>query len=643
MSLYDKNMSKEKVASLEFAEDSRETDWTHPSYSALLYQGEVNWDLLHPFPTQSEEDKKIGDEYLAKLEAWLKDNYDADEVDRTGEISDDVLKGLAELGAFAMKIPTKYNGLGLSQVNYNRALHLTGSVCGNLTALLSAHQSIGVPQPLLMFGTDEQKEKYLPRFREGAISAFALTENNAGSDPRAMTTSADITEDGEHYIINGEKLWCTNGTKADVIVVMAVTAPKMVRGKERKQITAFIVDMDMPGVEIAHRCRFMGLKALYNGVVTFDNVKVPKENMILGEGDGLRLALKTLNTGRLSIPAGCTGSSKWCMNLLRDWVNEREQWGHAIGKHETIAGKLAKIASDTFAMDAVWKIASNMADNKRFDIRLEAAVAKLFNTEAHYDILQETLQIRGGRGFETADSLKARGEKPIAVERALRDSRVNLIFEGSSEIMHLFIAREALDFHLQHIGGLFKAKSLGDKAKVFGEMMKAYASWYPKLWIPIFSASQFGMTPVLNRHMRDVARLSKKMSRRLFHKMAVHQKKMAEKQLLINRFVQIGTELFIMSAVCSYADSLRKQGGADQANAQDLADYYCKEAKLRINKLFSDIAKNNDKATIKLNNKFMEGKFGWLEDEIVAVEQSSSDVVAAPVDATTTSESGVSV
>ena len=231
MSMFDKNIGKEARASLEFAEDSRETEWVHPSFAAMLYQGQVKWDLMHPFPRQTDEDKRIGDEFIEKLQAYLEANYDADEVDRTGEISDSVLKGLAELGCFAMKIPTQYNGLGLSQVNYNRALHLTGSYCGNLTALLSAHQSIGVPQPLLMFGTDEQKEKFLPRFRDGAISAFALTEANAGSDPRAMTTAATPTEDGLHYVINGEKLWCTNGTKANVIVVMAVTPPKIVRGQ----------------------------------------------------------------------------------------------------------------------------------------------------------------------------------------------------------------------------------------------------------------------------------------------------------------------------------------------------------------------------------------------------------------------------
>jgi len=617
MSLYDKSIGKEARASLEFAEDSRETEWLHPSYSAMLYQGEVKWDLLHPFPRQSDDDRKTGDEFVAKLQSFLEEHYNADEVDQTGEIPEHVLKGLADLGCFAMKIPKKYDGLGLSQVNYNRALHLTGSYCGNLTALLSAHQSIGVPQPLLMFGTDAQKEKFLPRFRKGAISAFALTESNAGSDPRAMTTAAIPTEDGSHYVINGEKLWCTNGTKADIIVVMAVTPPKIVHGKERKQITAFLVEMNTPGVEVLHRCRFMGLKALYNGVIRFTNCKIPKENMILGEGDGLRLALKTLNTGRLSIPAGVTGNSKWCMKVNRKWSNERVQWGHPVGEHETIAGKQAKIASDTFAMDAVWKLASSMADDKHFDIRLEAAVAKLFNTESHYAILQQTLQIRGGRGFETAQSLRERGEEGIAIERALRDSRVNLIFEGSSEIMHLFIAREALDFHLQHIGALFSpGLSLGGKLIALLKMMKVYAVWYPKLWIPVFSSAQFGMSDLLNRHMRTVARLSKKMARTLFHKMAVHQKKMAEKQLLINRFVQIGTELFIMSAACAYAHSL-KSSRSEGANAAELADYYCREARGRIDKLFRDISSNNDKATLKLNKRFMQGEFAWLEDEII--------------------------
>ena len=614
--MFDKSLGKEARASLEFAEDSRETEWVHPSFAALLYQGQVKWDLIHPFPSQTEEDKKIGDEFIEKLRAYLDANYDADEVDKKGEIPDSVLAGLAELGCFAMKIPTQYNGLGLSQVNYNRVLHLTGSYCGNLTALLSAHQSIGVPQPLLMFGTDEQKEKFLPRFRDGAISAFALTEANAGSDPRAMTTTATPSEDGTHYVINGEKLWCTNGTKANVIVVMAVTPPKIVRGKERKQITAFLVEMDTPGVEIMHRCRFMGLKSLYNGVIRFTDVKIPRENMILEEGDGLRLALKTLNTGRLSIPAGVTGNSKWCMKVNRKWTNERIQWGHPIGEHETIAGKQAKIASDTFAMDAVWKIASAMADNKHFDIRLEAAIAKLFNTVSHYELLQQTLQIRGGRGFETADSLRERGEEGIAIERMLRDSRVNLIFEGSSEIMHLFIAREALDFHLQHIGALFKpGVSLGGKIMAFLKMMKTYALWYPKLWIPVLSAKKFGMDTRLNRHMRKVEQLSKKMSRTLFHKMAMYQKKMAEKQLLINRFVDIGTELFIMSAACSYAGSLQASE-PNAANAVELADYYCKEATIRIEKLFSDIRRNNDSATLKLNTRFMHGAFEWLEDEI---------------------------
>ena len=239
-----------------------------------------------------------------------------------------------------------------------------GSKCGNMAALLSAHQSIGVPQPLLMYGTKEQKEKYLPMFAKGSISAFALTENNVGSDPSQMQTEALLSDDGENFILNGEKLWCTNGTKADVIVVMARTPDR--NGK--KQITAFIVEMNMPGVEVITRCRFMGLRALYNGIIRFNQVKVPKENIILGEGRGMKVALGTLNIGRLTLPAICVGAIKEALKTCREWGSSRSQWGRPIGKHAAIADKIANIAADTFAMESMVLLTGQMADSKNHDI-----------------------------------------------------------------------------------------------------------------------------------------------------------------------------------------------------------------------------------------------------------------------------------
>ena len=195
----------------------------------------MSWGLIHPFPEQSDADKIIGTEYLEKLKKFLQANLDPDEVDKTGEIPPHVIKGLTDLGAFSMKVRPEYDGLGLSQINYNRAMHLVASYCGSTAVLLSAHQSIGVPTPLSFFGTEEQKKKYLPRFRKGAISGFALTEPVAGSDPRTMKTTAVPIEDGKFYLINGEKLWCSNGNIADILIVMCQTPPKIERGKEKKQ------------------------------------------------------------------------------------------------------------------------------------------------------------------------------------------------------------------------------------------------------------------------------------------------------------------------------------------------------------------------------------------------------------------------
>src|SRR6476646_3074209 len=477
-------MSAGKAAALELAESSRDPLDERGSFASNLFIGRFDFDRIFPFPNQSAEDVAAGEEFLAQLRNYLRDNVDADEIDRTGEIPQKNIDELFAMGAFGIKIPKQYGGLGLSQVNYGCAAMLLGSWDANLTALVSAHQSIGVPQPLLLFGTEAQKEKYLPRVARQEISAFALTESHAGSDPATMSLRADPTPDGSAFILNGEKLWCTNGLKAGVLVVMAKTAPKIVNGKERKQITAFIVDVDSPGLEMPHRCHFMGLRALYNGVVTFKDVRVPRENIIAGEGKGLKVALTTLNTGRLTIPAACVGLCKRLLEICRDWASKRVQWGVPIGQHYAIAGKIAEMAGNTFAMEAITFLTSALVDRKASDLRIETAMCKMWATEMTWKIADDAMQVRGGRGYETAQSLAGRGEQPIAVERFLRDCRVNTIFEGSSEIMRLFIAREALDPHLKVGGAIFNTQlPMTTRVKSMFSSGSFYTRWYPKQWL----------------------------------------------------------------------------------------------------------------------------------------------------------------
>ena len=597
-------MSAGQRAALELTEAAREIA-QQPSFVSGLFMGSADFSRIRPFPTQSAEDRDQGDAFLQKLETLLRDKVDPDEIDRTGEIPACVLEELARLGAFGIKISPQYGGLGLSQTNYCRAAMLLGGYCGNLTALLSAHQSIGVPQPLILFGTEDQKRKYLPRVARGEISAFALTESGAGSDPATMQTSAEPAPDGQSFILNGEKLWCTNGTKAGVIVVMAKTPRKIVAGKPRDQITAFIVETDWPGVEVTHRCRFMGLKALYNGVMRFTNVRVPRENILLAEGKGLRVALTTLNTGRLTLPAACVGLAKRCLDITNRWAGERAQWGAPIGKHAAIADKIARMAANTFAMESMTLLAARAVDrDKHADVRLEAAMCKMWGSEQSWEIVNDAVQVRGGRGYETAASLSARGEGPAPLERFLRDSRINTIFEGSSEIMRLFIAREALDPHLKLSAAALNSKlPLSQRLRAAATAAMFYARWYPKQWLPLESFKVQGSdTALLTRHLRYAARTSRKLARTLFHAMLRHGPKLERQQLLLGRFVDIGTELFAITATCLRAERLMPSEPTDANREQvlHLADYFCRASRLRIEEKFRAVRTNADRAGYRL-------------------------------------------
>ncbi len=590
------------------AEAARETEWSMPSFVRELFLGRLRMDLIFPLAKPDPEEQKRAQAFIRRVEQFL-DTVDNLAIEREGKVPDAVIEGLRQIGAFGIKIPVEYGGLGLSQSSYNRAIGLISTRVSALGVLLSAHQSIGVPQPLKMFGTDAQKKKYLPRLAKGAVSAFALTEPDVGSDPARMEATADPTDDGTAYIVNGEKLWCTNGPIAELMVVMARTPA---RDGKRKGITAFIVEADSPGVEVVHRCEFMGLRGIENGVIRFTNVRVPRENVLWGEGKGLKLALITLNTGRLTIPATCAAASKLCLGWVREWSNVRQQWGAPVGKHDAVAQKIADIAAYTFAQEAIAELSAALADAGKADIRLEAAIAKMFNSEAAWRIVDETMQIRGGRGYETAASLQARGEEPIPVEQAMRDLRINLIFEGSSEIMRLFIAREAVDPHLSRAGAMIDPKApAAAKLKGAAGLGAHFAGWLPGLVTGWGRWPRYGEFGELAPQLRFVDRAARKLGRTLFYAMTRFGPKLEKRQSVLFRLVDVGAELFAMAATCARARALVDAGG--DRSALVVADVFCRGARRRIKRLFADVFSNDDTRDYKLAQNVLSGSMMWLE------------------------------
>ena len=598
-----KNRNAEEDRSIQVAEESRELDWKSKSFVASLFMGDLDVSMVAPFPEQGPADAAIGDEICARVDAWCQEHLDGDAIDRDQEIPASVFAGLNELGLWGIKIPKEYGGLGMSQTNYQRILGVVAKYCGSTVATLSAHQSIGVPQPLKLFGTPEQKKKYLPRFARGEISAFALTEPGVGSDPAQMSTFAELSADGTHWILNGEKLWCTNGVIADVIVVMARTPPIQKKGREVKQITAFIVETDWEGIEVVHRCRFLGLRAIENGLMRFKDVRVPVENVVGGPGRGLKIALTTLNDGRLGIPAVCAAGVKDVAAFSSRWAKTRAQWGKTIGKHEAGADKLAFLHGAAYAMETLAMYSSALSDRKDTDIRMEAAIAKMYNSELSWTAMDVALQLRAGRGYETAASLEARGEVPFPLERALRDARINRIVEGTTDIMHLFLAREALDGHLQIAGGLFKRGTLGDKLKTVAKCAGFYPFWYAKLWLGGLFKSYSGVDARLVPLLEGVEARSRRLARALFHRMATLGPKLEMRQLVLGRIVDIGAELAVMATVVGRVNNELGRGETTNLN---LARYWIEARTMVVDEMFRALSTNADAAARALADQAMD-------------------------------------
>lgn len=596
----------------EVVEGARATGPGPPSVLRELFGGRFRLGLVHPFPLASEPRPEVA-ALEASLRALLLDRVDPGQIDETGEIPGGVIDALRALGAFGLRIPPEYGGLGLDATEYARILELIGSRDGNLAALLSAHQSMGVPEPLLRFGSEAQKRKYLPRCARGEISAFALTEPEAGSDPSRMATRYELDGATGRYLIDGVKLWCTNGSRAGLLLVLAAES-------RTRAISAFVVEAAAPGVRVEHPCRFMGLRALANAQIRFEQVRVPRENLIGGEGQGPRIALAAVDSARLALAASALGSAKLCLEVGREWASERVQWGLPIGRQEAIAHKLADLAADVFAMEAVAGFATSLAERDGQEFGLEAAAAKLWVSERAWRILDDSVQIRGGRGYETAASLAARGERPLPLERVARDVRAFRICEGTSEVMRLYLAREAFDRHLQVAGDLLEPGQGGAARRAaYLRAARFYAGWYPARWLGWGHFPRYAELGPLARHLRFVDRTARQLARASWHGILVHGARLQHRQAFLFRLVDIAVELLAISAACARALAMKRAGAEDAARAGQLADLFARSSRRAIRGLFRGLWGNDDALRYRIGVGVMEGRQAWLEQGAVGL------------------------
>jgi len=595
---------------------------SYTGFLAGLFETDVRWDLFTSIDIPQTSPPAL--DLLERFKVALIP-LDPERVDSEGELPEPVLKTLAELGAFGIKIPRRFGGLELTQYEYQKVATLCGSFDASLTVLLSAAQSIGVPEPLRLFGTEEQKAKYLPRLARGEISGFALTERNVGCDiSKVETYAVRVTEKGKTvaYRLTGEKFFITNSAKQDgeflssllIVIARIVDRPEELQDPQaQKRYGAFIVETQWPGCSVT-RLRFEGVRGIYNGVPTFNNVYVPIESRLGNEEDGLRIALATLTVGRLTLPAACLGGLKQCLSAMRWWGRTRVQWNKPIGEHTLIGEKLCRAAAYTLALDAVMAFCGAWA-KKKGDLRLESAAVKIIGSEWYWEVVNDLFQVRGGRGFMTVESQRKSGELGIPVMRMLRDARINLVWEGTSEILRIWMAREALSPYIEQGIAFLQGSPLDKIAAPLYYARMALHSCLPFL-IPPRSSVMFGKEYA--RWVRFIESSSRSLTRSTLVATVHHRQSLHNKQLLLQDLVNDSLWLFPMAATLWFASQpeMRKKPGI-----RELANYFCQDMADRLYPP-SSLAKRmrrhkKDSIVYHLSKTIMRGEYAWLEEGIV--------------------------
>jgi acyl-CoA dehydrogenase family protein 9 len=551
----------------------------NPSFTRGVFQGEILEDLVFPFPEPSKEELESLTAILDAFRSWAADTLDPAKLDHDGRFGDDVRKGMADLGLMGLNIPERFGGFGASAVVFNRVFGEVGAHDAALAVYFGAHQSIGI-KGIILFGTEDQRQRWLPRCASGElVGAFCLTEPGSGSDAQAMRSTAVPSADGSHYVLNGTKIWISNAGYAGVMTVFA-KVPVTIDGKEKQRVTAFIVDAKDPGITLGKIEEKMGIKASDTRSVTFTNVKVPKEDMLGEVGHGFKIALEILNSGRLGLSAGSSRGTRAMMKHAIEYAKQREQFGKPIGSFEMIQKKIALAAADCYAADSGWMLCAGMVDRGGVDFSLETAACKIYASELAFRTASEAMQIAGGIGYS----------KEFPYERALRDSRINMIFEGTNEILRALIALMGLQQpgeELKEVGRAFRdpLHSIGAISSYLrGRVRRTLVKQdFTKVHEELTDEADLVATQV-----HDLGLAVEKL-------LIEHGKAIIEKQMLQERMANAAIDIYLSTAVLSRVTlALEKKGKAGAAEDLDAARLFIPMAMRRTRRAIRALERNGD-------------------------------------------------
>ncbi|HEX7977008.1 MAG TPA: acyl-CoA dehydrogenase family protein [Gemmatimonadaceae bacterium] len=553
----------------------------NPSFTKGIFMGEIREDLVFPFPALAEDERESLRMIVDSFRAFAGDNVDSRQLDHDGRFTDVIRAGMAELGLMGLNIPEEYGGFGASSKVFNRVFGEIGATDPALCVYFGAHQSIGC-KGITLFGTEAQKQRWLPGCASGeTIAAFCLTEPGSGSDAQAMTTTAIPDADGTHYTLTGTKIWISNAGYAGLFTVFA-KVPVEIDGKRKQRVTAFIVDAHSPGISLGQPEQKMGIKASDTRTVTFDSVRVPVENRLGEVGQGFKIALEILNSGRLGLAAASSRGARGIMANALIHAKQREQFGRPIGSFEMIQSKIALNAAETYASDSAWMLTAGMVDRGGVDFSLETAACKIFASELAFRAANDALQIAGGIGYS----------KEYPYEQAVRDARINLIFEGTNEILRALIALMALQQPGERLKELGKA--FRDPIHSIGAI-GSYVAGRAKRQVtrPAFTR----VNPALAHEAALVASIINSLGLAVDAVLRKHGKAILERQFLQQRFANISIDVYLSVAVLSRTTwEIERAGSAEAAAAElDCARVFIPAAMRRARRHLRALRVNQDR------------------------------------------------